>query len=161
VSARQGHASAGSRLLTVGAVSVALFAGGHASAQDGREVPEAPSISQYVEDVPTASGAAPAAPSSRPGGVLPSRIRERIAREGGADAKQLEELATSSGFGAPQQSRAGDGSTADSASPGSLSAAASALDDQDGGELSRILIVMLAITIAGVLAAAVGQRRRQ
>jgi hypothetical protein len=154
--------SAGRHLLAVSAVSVALLAGGgDAAAEDDSSVPDSPSIAQYIEDVPTAAGASPAAPGGESGeGALPARVRERIASEGGEDAAQLEQLATSPGFGAPRRSPARGGSTPAAGSPGSLAAAASALEDQDSGELGRILVLMLAITIAGVAAAAVGLRRR-
>lgn len=84
--------------------------------------PSNPSLDQYVESVPSSHGGGP--PAGRPSrGHLSDSVRQQIARRGGADAKQLEAVATSSAFGAPT-STAGRGSSAASATGGSGTRAA-------------------------------------
>jgi hypothetical protein len=80
-----------------------------ATAASGAD-PSNPSLDQYVESVPSSHGdKTPPAGSSR--GHLSSSVSHEIAKRGGADAKQLEALATSPALGAPT-------STATPSSPG-------------------------------------------
>jgi hypothetical protein len=61
-------------------------------------------VSVYIEMVPTATGSKPTGGTTRkPRAHLPARVQRRINREGGADAPVLKQLATSPGYGAPQQ----------------------------------------------------------
>jgi hypothetical protein len=84
--------------------SLALLLYSPAASAASSPDPSNPSLDQYVEAVPNSHGGAP--PSGTSGGHqtrghLSASIRHRIARQGGADAKQLEAVATSPAFGAP------------------------------------------------------------
>lgn len=60
-----------------------------------------PAADQYVERVPTTSGESADSPSQSSPDRLESSVREELSESGGADARQLEELATSPAYGAP------------------------------------------------------------
>ena len=84
-----------------------LLSGGTASAnhKPGQPHGSSSAVDQYVEQVPTSEGSRPSDP--RLGGgqkrSLPSAVEKELANAGGKDAKVLEEVATSSAYGAPQE----------------------------------------------------------
>lgn len=63
--------------------------------------PSNPSLDQYVESVPTSHGGAPPPNGTTTRGHLSTSVRHQIAQRGGADATQLQAIATSPAFGAP------------------------------------------------------------
>jgi hypothetical protein len=88
-------------ILAVLALVTLLSFVGSASAQDPGD--DSSAVDEYVEDVPTSEG-----DSSTGGGKpkrksLPRSVVSQVKSEGGEDAAALEELATSSAFGAPQK----------------------------------------------------------
>src|SRR3954471_13281578 len=82
-------------LLAVGAV---LAPGGAAAAEPGPPGGWA-AVAQYVEMIPTTTGGKPAG-GAGPTTSLPKSLATQFARRGGTDAKALETLVTSSGWGA-------------------------------------------------------------
>jgi hypothetical protein len=92
--------------------------------------PSNPSLDQYVESVPSSHGGGP--PTGRPSrGHLSDSVRQEIVRRGGADAKQLEAVATSAAFGAPT-STASHGTSGASATGGSGGGTASGTSGHAG-----------------------------
>jgi hypothetical protein len=85
-----------------------LLLPGPALAQGPAEPSPSPAVDQYRESVPTARGAKP---SSRGGRAkrteLSPAVEREIAREAGADARDLEDIATDPGLGAPSDAPAG------------------------------------------------------
>jgi hypothetical protein len=127
-------------------------------------LPPDAAISQYREAFPT--GAGPVAP--RPGAErttpLPAAVRSRLTAQGGPDAGRLEQVATSSNFGAPQGgapiahdavSRTPSGGELP---PPSLGRGAEAAAGALGGFPAR-LVVLLALLLGSAVAVAAGSRR--
>lgn len=123
--------------------------------------PPVSAVSQYVEDIPTASGpshagTAPASPSAIP---LTPRAEEALAEAPAEEAKELEVVATSPRYGAPQERLpkpdepvAAEAEAADSTLPsaGDLASAA--------GRESLWLIVLLGATAIGIVSWALARR---
>ena len=130
-------------------------------------------VCQYVEQIPTSSGSQATGfgkPRSTP---LPPAVKESLTRKAGADAPLLEQIATSSAYGAPQKklrtaapadpnersdAEIGPAIEKDTSVGGSLSAAVDVAADGSNGRLIGLLIVLLAIT--GVALASAGYRQR-
>jgi hypothetical protein len=161
---------AGRRALVVAASVAAtlLAAPGLAQAQ----LPSEPgAVDQYVEDVPAGGGKEHPGTSDPSTASLPADVADRIASEGGSDAPLLEELATSSAYGAPQSSlrdtsSADDGDREASAdedeSEGASGVFSSAFTAAEGGDSKRLLgllLALLAISVATIVAVAARQRR--
>jgi hypothetical protein len=120
---------------------------------------------QYVETLPSPSG--PSATKDRRRSKTPLRpsVAAKLRKQGGADAARLEEVATSSDFGAPQgtakgsdkQNGAGDRRTSRdrTAVP---SASVQAVRD-GGADLLWLLLALLAIT--GLMVGAVTYQRHK
>jgi hypothetical protein len=113
---------------------------------------------QYVESVPTSRGPNRPGLEKRRKAPLPPAVNGRIEREGGSDATELEQIATSPDLGAPsQQSAAASGRKAygarSTSSPSVPSAAVTALGGEDGGlpwlPVALVLITALAVGTAG------------
>jgi hypothetical protein len=139
--------------------------------------PSNPSLDQYVESVPTSHGDHPQPPAggTSPSGHLPPSVRHRLAAQGGADAKQLDAIATSPSLGAPSSQSApargsagrpsnggtgtgGAASAADERSPSAISAVARAATGGDGSSVV-VLVGGLALITALMAAVALGRRR--
>ena len=148
--------------------------------------PSNPSLDQYVESVPSSHGDHPKPPSggSSHGGQLSASVRHRINAHGGADAKQLQAVATSPALGAPTSSSAGSGggggagsgsgggggsagggqsgadtpSVADEGGPSSLSAITSAASHGDGSSIGVLVAGLLLISAVAVGLALVRRR---
>ena len=93
-----------SRLLARALVaSLALIAApGAARAGEQPSPEEIAAVSVYVEQIPTASGPQSAGGVKPRKTTLPAPVHSALRREGGTDAAKLEEIATSSAYGAPQ-----------------------------------------------------------
>jgi hypothetical protein len=83
------------------AAVVAASALAPAAAKAGSPLP-APAVAQYVESFPTSAG--PAVPGAETTRVrkLPPAVERTIVAEGGTDSDELEAIATSSTYSAPQ-----------------------------------------------------------
>ena len=105
-----------------------------------------PSVDQYVESVPTGDGGVdvgkPGTPADRP---LPARVRERVQEKGGADAAQLEAIATSPALGAPATTAAAPRRAEGTAKPALLDAVTTAAAG-GGAPLGALLAGMLVLT---------------
>jgi hypothetical protein len=135
--------------------------------------PETPSIDQYVETVPTSHGGTSAGigkPRAKP---LPHRIAAKIRARSDAVTKNLEVVATSSAYGAPQSdlsrpaktSRQREKPSANPARPSAepkaanaLSAAVSAVSDSGDSHVFWLLAAIIVVTTAMVWATARRQR---
>ena len=181
--ARAGYVT--SRLIAMlGALVAALALAGEAAAQRpcGNSA-----IDQYVECPPQVGDEnAPdvTKPTKTP---LPTDVRTRLFAEGGEDAPILEEIATSSVYGAPQRSAAGNGSGADASGGGpggprrggdgstpyegadprddvsageAVSAAVGAVGGGEAGRMAGLLVFLVLISVAALAAAALRHRRR-
>jgi hypothetical protein len=104
---------------------------------------------QYVESVPTSRGPRRPGLEKREKASLPASVSGRIEREGGADAAQLEQIATSPDLGAPAKSavpaRRTEGAPAKSP-PRVPAAAVTALGEGDDGGLPWLPVALVLIT---------------
>lgn len=141
-------------------LALALAAWAAASAPEavagGDPTPPAPAVSQYVEMIPTSEGARTGGAAGTKATPLPSGVEKQLQEEGGRDAKVLEALATSPGYGATKKSGPGavDRPAADAA--GVLPSVAAEADD---GRFLGLLAVLLVLTSAAA-AVALTRRRR-
>ena len=128
-----------------------------ALAQAPGEISPDPSVNQYVESVPTSKGSKPSTGGGGKGDKLPPAVERRIEREAGADAADLEAIATEPDAGAPA-ARKGGRDRSDTASgkrepapevedKAALSAAAEATFGSDGGGLGLLLVGILGTTV--------------
>ena len=92
------------RLLTAATIAVALVASAAPAAADPGPPSAWAAAAQYVEMIPTSTGPRPvgAAGATK---RLPDSLAARFSRRGGADAKALKTLVTSSGWGASVRAR--------------------------------------------------------
>jgi hypothetical protein len=119
-------------------------------------------IYQYREALPTAAG--PVAPTAATNRVTPlaAAIQERLATEGGTDARLLERVATSTDFGAPAGPRQPDAEARPTAPDGLPPASLSRATRAAGGALGDFparLVVVLALILGLALPFAVAARR--
>lgn len=130
-------------------------------------------VCQYVEQIPTSSGSQATGFGKPRVTPLPPAVKEQLTRQAGADAPLLEQIATSSVYGAPQKklraapvgpNNRSSGELGppiereDTSIGGALSAAVDVTADGSNGRLIGLLIVLLAIT--GVALASAGYRQR-
>ncbi|HEY0633518.1 MAG TPA: hypothetical protein VGC98_15785 [Thermoleophilaceae bacterium] len=111
-----------------------------ATAASGAD-PSNPSLDQYVESVPSSHGdKTPPGGSSH--GRLSDSVRHKIAKQGGADAKQLQAVATSPTFGAPTSTatQSSSGTAGSSAGRGGSSAGGSGSGSSAGGARAPLAI---------------------
>jgi len=119
--------------------------------------PGTPSISQYVETVPTSSGGSSPGAAKRHVQPLPQRIASNLRKQGDPTGKRLEAVATSSDYGAPQRNLPvppGYSQTQENA----LAAAVSAVSDSGDSHLVWLLAALLVVTTTMVWSTA--QRHR-
>lgn len=131
--------------------TIALTGGGTAFAADPPAGPQDFSAAdQYVESVPSTTGAKPGGPvgGSKP---LPSSIQSRLGT--GDSATKLNAVATSGQLGAPQHRLRGKPRHSSDSVP---TAAVSALGDGGGGTLIWLLVA--SAVIAALAAGKVGHR---
>jgi hypothetical protein len=117
--------------------------------------PDTPSISQYVEQVPTSGGGSSPGVGNSHAGALPPKVANTLRSRHDPVSQQLEKVATSSGYGAPQ--RVLPKAVGDNAGPeasNALSAAVSAVSDSGGSHVIWLLLALVFVTIAMVWAAA-------
>jgi hypothetical protein len=136
--------------------------------------PDIGAVDEYREIIPSAGGGRPV---DGDGGSkkarLPSKARETLSREGGSDTSVLEEMATSSRYGAPQESldegttraprnpeRGAGDLEAGSAEPSVSSAAASAVTEEEAGAPVGLLTALAAIAALLTGTAIYRHRRR-
>lgn len=127
-------------------------------------------IDQYIEDVPT-SGGTHHAGSGGSGGTgstgsasaaatlapLPTDVKTKLEAKGGKDSEILQEIATSSRYGAPPAT-SGTVLTATS-SPDPFSAAVGAVTDGSDGRMVGLFVALLAVTAVSLGFAAASRRR--
>lgn len=160
-------------ILVIAAASLLGFAG-DASAQTIEDGSSA--VDEYVEDVPTSEGSTPVVgnkPKKRK--PLSSRVTAEVHREGGEDAAVLEEVATSSAFGAPQKeinrprrekphdantNRPAERPQVGSSGGEALAAAATATTGENASRLIALLIALGVISVATVATLVARQPRR-
>jgi hypothetical protein len=162
------RAATGTRwvLIWICALGVALLAAPAVGAQDPPPE-ETALVDQYKEMIPTASG-----PKVSGGGggngagagggtPLPPAVATELTQAvGEEDAKRLEEVATSTRFGAPAIHPPDEGGLpAESGAPSVLSAAVDGLAGESGGSLLPLLLALVFST--GALFGAAVYRRRQ
>jgi len=146
--------------IVVLATGFALFAfSASALAADPPPVPPGtPSISQYVETVPTGNGgASTGAGGSHPKSLAPDVVTKLRARPDSV-SKRLEEVATSPKYGAPRRNLRPSGHI-DSPKPANpLAAAVSAVSDSGDSHLLWLLAAVLVVTTTMVWSTARRQR---
>jgi hypothetical protein len=159
-------------LVTVTLLVTLLALAGQASAQSGCGVS---AVDQYVECIPTGDGENSSGASAPTSGSLPPPIAAQIQSAGGEDAEVLEQVATSSRYGAPTkraaksssthgrisgETRAGAGPASDVWAGEAASAAVSAVQGGDAGRVVGLLVGLFLISAAALTVAAVRQKRR-
>jgi hypothetical protein len=117
--------------------------------------PDTPSISQYVEQVPTSRGGWSLGVGKAHARALPPKVSNRLRAHRDPVSQQLEKVATSSGYGAPQRTlpKAAGGNAAPKAS-NALSAAVSAVSDSGDSHVVWLLLALVFVTTAMVWSAA-------
>jgi hypothetical protein len=152
-------------LCVIGAVAFGLAAAGPALG-DEPPSPPPPSINQYVESVPTATGGATRAVTKPHAKPLAPAVARRLRNSNNAVVKDLNSIATSSTYGAPQRKLTPPAPKPASA-PGSrrgihgssaVSAAVSAVSDSGDSHVYWLLGAIIVITTSMVWAA--GRRHR-
>ena len=129
-----------------------------------------PAVDQYVESVPTAKGNTRASTGRHhKRGKLPAELRDRLRRQGGSDAEDLEAIATAPGLGAPDATadaggrvaRGGGEGAAGAEGPDRKSAISATADAAFAGGSGRtaLLLIALLATTAVVGAFAFARRR--
>ena len=168
----------------------AVTALGTADAALANHVPGHPcaaAVCQYVEQVPTAGGSKPTSGGRKSVTPLSRSVKQRLYAKAGKDATLLEQVATSSDYGAPQNKPAkpaapkekqskkdrgsetsGDRSELEGAAAAAsedppsfgkaLSASVDVVADGSNGRLIGLVVVLLAIT--GFALASAGYRAR-
>ena len=168
------HKNARRTLLAVAAAAF-LLSGGEALAnhKPGQPHGNASAVDQYVEQVPTSSGSVVSGQGGGQKRELPRSVQKQLADAGGEDATVLEDVATSSDYGAPQEQLKldkkdkarlreavtdlrGEDSRVDVGS--AVAAPVSVLAEGNDGRLLGLVIVMALIALATVAAAAYRQR---
>jgi hypothetical protein len=140
-------------------VSLALLTWSHDALAQGKppKVQDQSAVAQYRESIPTSSGPELTGAAAVRTAPLPAPVHAAIAREAGRSAGLLEQVATSSAYGAPQDrlpetpagahpGGAGAGS-AITAAPGRLIASAGR------SRLVGLIIVLVAVTALTAVAA--------
>jgi hypothetical protein len=117
---------------------------------------DTPAADQYVESIPASDGPTVRGRKHAKTAPLPPGPSAALRRDGGDSASKLEQVATSSDYGAPQRRLRRGG---DEGPPSVSSAAVSALGDDTGSDLRWLLIALL--TSTGVLLGAAGYRYSQ
>jgi hypothetical protein len=158
----------------LGVVLIVALPASASASSDGTN----PSLDQYVESVPTATGdrSDPSYGGNRRGsaGALPAATRRRIGQQGGADAPALEAVAGSPALGAPptrgsggngrEAGRAsGEGRSATppaAAAPSAIDAAATAATGDGAGATPWLLAGVVLVSLAAAAAALARRRRR-
>ena len=133
-------------------------------------------VAQYVEQLPTSSGSQAVGVGKVESKPLPRKIKQRLVAQAGADAPLLEQVATSSAFGAPQErlstrpkgaregGRPGPGRSSeligtenlgdDTSATQALDAAVSVVTDGSDTRLIGLVVFLAAITAAALASAA-------
>jgi hypothetical protein len=115
-----------------------------------------PAASAYVELIPTSGGSR--SPRVGRGGIvrLPANVEAQLAREGGADAPLLKEVATSRAYGAPKAVR-----PVDTPPPSDQKALTAGIGVVSDGSSRRVALLgaLLVVMTLGVVGAAVYRRR--
>jgi hypothetical protein len=126
-----------------------------------------PAICQYVEDVPTSKGSKPTGVGKEKVNKLPRAVERELRKEGGALAPVLEEVATSTKYGAPEELKATKqeqkqvqkelrAAQVERGRP--IPAALGAVSGSGDGRLLGLVIVMAAMTVGAVAAAVIRKR---
>jgi hypothetical protein len=152
-----------SQLASVGTFLVLAFsAPAYADEPPAPPPPGTPSISQYVETVPTSSGGAAPGVGRKRAKALPPRVATRLRQHPDALTHRLTTIATSSSYGAPQRAlhskTVGPGQRgkepSEPSEPSSLSAAVNAVSDTGDSHVFWLLGAILVLTSAMVWTAA-------
>jgi hypothetical protein len=138
----------------VAGVSALAFSAVAVAATPPPPPPDTPSISQYVEQVPTSHGGSSLGVGKTRTRSLPPDVAHRLRSDPDAVSQQLEKVATSSAYGAPQQtlSKSAGGDVAPNAS-NALSAAVGAVNDSGDSHLVWLLLGLVFVTTASVWSA--------
>jgi hypothetical protein len=151
-----------SRILVVATAALALaLPDASLGAEPPSPPPDTPSISQYIEQVPTSHGGSTPGMGKAQVRALPTNVAASFGAHPDPVSKQLKKIATSSTYGAPQRvlPKTAAGS-AEPTSSNALSAAVSAVNDSGDGHLLWLLLILAFVTIAMVWAAAARPRPR-
>jgi cobalamin biosynthesis Mg chelatase CobN len=146
--------------LLVPAAVVALMAAVPALADDPPPPtpPTTPSIDQYVETVPTASGAASHAKTTRRRTTLTPAVTARLRNSRDAYTRRLKAVATSAAYGAPTRALSAPSGQTTAATEGdsgnALSAAVSAMESSDDSHVFWLLGLLIVVTATMVWVAA-------
>jgi hypothetical protein len=152
------------RLLRLaGMLAAAALVGSPAASAGGDPNPhdDVSSVSQYVEDIPTAEGpvAAGGGPESSPPpppAPLEANVDEAVERSGGHDAPVLRDIATKPALGAP--TRPLPKSPALRKAPDTPSAASAVTSATSGGG-SAVVVALVLMALVTVVAAGLALRR--
>ena len=146
-------------LIAIGASALALGAPAGAQASRGPS-DEISAVDAYREAVPVAGGSKAVDPGGSAHASLAPAVRRKLELEGGKDAAQLEQVATSQGFGAPQDVPPRPDSLAVPARRHGFAVAAEGLRSARHDARLTVLLAAMALSGVGAVAGAALARRR-
>jgi hypothetical protein len=119
-----------------------------------------PSIAQYVETLPDSNGGTAVGSSFKTSKLSP-KLQEKLAREGGSDAKRLQVIVSQAQFGAPQNTLTKSNSSPSKSASSGTSVDATSAAAKSAGHGFVLALVLVLLALAGMAAAIVlGVRRR-
>jgi hypothetical protein len=145
--------------LAAACAAFALLSPVPALAQPAPPSPGASGVEQYRELVPGAAGPSAPGVGSSSRAPLPGAARDALAQAPADVASALEEIATSSEYGAPAASGgSASGGSGDVSTDATLESTLSAIGSATDARVLGLLFVLLSVTVAAV-ALAFGRRR--
>jgi len=152
---------------TVVVAACLLVMGAQASLAADKCTNPNPAICQYAEDIPTSKGSKPTGSGKEKVKKLPSSVEQKIREQSPTLAPKLEEVATSTKYGAPEEIKATKqeqkrvakrvrAAQVERARP--IPAALGAVSGSGDGRLLGLVIVMAAMTVGAVATAAIRKR---
>ena len=140
--------------MVIAAVVALVFPAAAVAATPPPPPPDTPSISQYVEQVPTSRGGWSLGVGKAHARALPPKVSNRLRAHRDPVSQQLEKVATSSGYGAPQKTLPKPAGRDAEPQANALSAAVSAVSDSSDSHVVSLLLALVFVTTAMVWSAA-------
>jgi hypothetical protein len=146
---------------TVVVAALVLALAAPATAAPPQPKPNDSGLDQYVEMIPSGAGKAAPGVGKKRRAALSARAKAELKAKGGKDAAALEQIATSSDYGAPTQPlpKTGKQSKAKQKTYSSATRGASLVASSDGSSGLKWVIAAIAVVTAGAVAAFALRRR--
>jgi hypothetical protein len=140
-----------SSLVSAALIALVLAPAASSSTPPPAPPPDTPSISQYVEQIPTSHGSSSPGVGRAQSKPLPPRVSVRLHKKHDRVSTQLEKVATSSSYGTPQRILPKPiNSSGESDRSNALSAVVSAVSDSGDSHVITLLLAVVFVTTAMV-----------